>query len=159
MCDPRDSQGDEKMQFLFLLLLPWLFDQKWKNNFREMQNKNPFEIILHVGRVTSLQSSVAKKSCHGQTLVNQCSILTTFPILKACNSPYMQCYFKLFLVLHSSEVIFSFLIKTSRQKAIEMEIAFFHPLGNPKGRTLDHFLYASHIRHNFPYKLIPISVS
>ena len=55
-------------------------------------------------------------------------------------------------VLHSSEVIFSFLIKKSRQKAIEIETAFFHPLGNPNGRTLDHFFYASHIRHNFPLR-------
>ena len=39
-----------------------------------MQSKKPFEIILHVGRVTSLQSWVAKKSCHGQTLINECSI-------------------------------------------------------------------------------------
>ena len=39
-----------------------------------MQNKKPFEIILHVGRVTSLQIWVAKKSCHGQTLINECSI-------------------------------------------------------------------------------------
>ena len=39
-----------------------------------MQNKKPFEIILHVGRVTSLQSWVAKKSCHCQTLINECSI-------------------------------------------------------------------------------------
>ena len=85
--------------------------------------------------------------------------LTTLSNLKACNSPYMQYYFKQSFVLHSSEVIFSFLIKTSRQKAIEIEIAFFHCLGNPKGRTLDHFFYASHIRHNFPYKLIPISMS
>ena len=29
----------------------------------------------------------------------------------------------------------------------------FHYLGNPKGRTLDHFFYASHVRHNFPHKL------
>ena len=36
--------------------------------------------------------------------------LTTLP---TCNSPYMQLYFKRFFVLHSSEVIFSFLIKTS----------------------------------------------
>ena len=36
-----------------------------------MQNKKLFEIILHVGRVTSLQSWVAKKSCHGQTLINE----------------------------------------------------------------------------------------
>ena len=44
---------------------------------------------------------------------------------------------------------FFFLIKKSRQKAIEIEIAFFHPLGNPKARTLNHSFYASHIRHNF----------
>ena len=66
----------------------------------------------------------------------------------------MQYYFKRFVVLHFSEVIFSFLIKKSTQKGIEVEIAFFHPRGNPKGRTLDHFFYASHIRHNFLYKLI-----
>ena len=35
----------------------------------------------------------------------------------------MQYYFKRFFVLHSSEVIFSFLIKKLRQKAIEIEIA------------------------------------
>ena len=52
----------------------------------------------------------------------------------------MQYYFKRIFVLHSSEVMFPFLIKTSRQKAVETEIAFFHSLGNPKGRTLDHFL-------------------
>ena len=35
---------------------------------------------------------------------------------------------------------------------MEIEIAFFfHSLGNPKGLTLDHFFYASHTRHNFPY--------
>ena len=121
-----------------------------------MQNKKPFEIILRVGRVTSLQSWMAKKSFDGQTLI---LFLTTFPTLKACNSPYMQYYFKRFSVLHSSEVMFSFLIKRSRQKALEIETAFFHSLGNPKGRTLDHFFYASHIHHNFPCKLIPISMT
>ena len=65
----------------------------------------------------------------------------------------MRYYFKRFFVLHSLEVIFSFLIKKSRQKAIEIETAIFHPLGNPKGRTLDHFFDASHICHKFPYKL------
>ena len=29
----------------------------------------------------------------------------------------------------------------------------------PEDRTLDHFFDASHIRHNFPYNLIPISIS
>ena len=60
--------------------------------------------------------------------------LTTVPTLKTCNSPYMQYYFNGFFVLHSSEVIFSFLTKRSRQKAIEVEIAFFFfiPLGIPR---------------------------
>ena len=36
-----------------------------------MQNKKPFEIILQVGQVTRLQTWVAKKSYHGQTLINE----------------------------------------------------------------------------------------
>ena len=101
-----------------------------------MQKKRPFEIILHVGRVTNLQSWMAKKSCHGQTLKMNVLFLITLPTLKACNSPYMQYYFKRFFVLHSSEVIFSFLIKKSRQRATEIKTAFFHFLGNPKGPHL-----------------------
>ena len=75
------------------------------------------------------------------------------------NSPYMQDYCKRLFVLCSSEMVFSFLLKKSKLKAIEIEIAIFHPLGNLKGRTLDYFFYAWYIRHNFPYKLIPISMS
>ena len=42
---------------------------------------------------------------------------------------------------------------------METETAFFHSLANPKRRTMDNFFYASHIRHNFPCILIPISIS
>ena len=49
------------------------------------------------------------------------------PTLKACNSLSISYYFKWSFVLHSSEVIF-----TSDQKAIEIEIAFFIPLGIPR---------------------------
>ena len=42
-------------------------------------------------------------------------------------------------------MIFSFLIKKSKLKAIEIDIAFFHLLGNLKGRTLEYFFYASYI--------------
>ena len=116
-----------------------------------------FEIILSELQVLKggwlTQSN---KSCHGQMNV---LFLTTLPTLKACNSPYIQNYFKLFFVLHCSEVIFLFLIKMLMLKAIEIETAFFHSLGIPKGRTLDHLFYASHIHHNFPYKLIPVSMS
>ena len=67
-------------------------------------------------------------------------MIFSHPILKACNG----CLF-----LYSSAVIFLFLIKRSRQKAIEIETAFFDSLGNPKGRTLDHCFNAWHFRHNF----------
>ena len=56
MCVPWDSQGNEKMQFLFLLLFALTFLSEMKYDFQEMQNKKPFEIILHVERVTSLQA-------------------------------------------------------------------------------------------------------
>ena len=126
-----------------------------------MQNKKQLEIILHVtivGRVTS-QKLGGQKLMSRSNPYKECSILTNLATLKACNSPYMQYYFKRFFVLHSSEVIFSFLIKKARQKAIEIETAFFHPLGNPKSRHWKKNFYVSHIRHNFPYKLIPLSMS
>ena len=124
-----------------------------------MQNKKLIEIILHVGKVGSLQSwkGSQKKSIHLYGFDRD--MIFSHPTLKASNSPYMQYYSNRFFVLHSSEVIFSFLIKKSRKKAIEIEITFFHSLGNPKGRTLDHLFYDSHIRHNFSYKLIPMSMS
>ena len=43
MCEPWDSQGNEKMQFLFLLLFALTFLSEMKYNFRGMQNKKPFD--------------------------------------------------------------------------------------------------------------------
>ena len=40
----------------------------------ECRTKKSFEITLHVGQVASLRSWVAKKSCHSQTVINECSI-------------------------------------------------------------------------------------
>ena len=124
-----------------------------------MQNKKQFEIILHVGRVTSLQSWVAKKSCHSQTLISECSIF---------DYPYN--FEGLYLTLHAIlfETVFCFAFLGSyifisdqkvKAKSIRNRNCVFSSLGNPKGRTLDHFFYASHIRHNFLYKVIPISMS
>ena len=56
MFDPWDSQGNEKMQVLFLLLFVLTFWTEMKYNFRGIQNKKLFEIILDVGRFTSHQS-------------------------------------------------------------------------------------------------------
>ena len=93
-----------------------------------MQNKNPMEVILHVGLVISLQSWVAKKSCHGQTLINECSIFDYPSSFEGLNSPYMQYYFKRFFFgfafLRSNIFILG---QNARQKAIEIEIAFFSP--------------------------------
>ena len=86
-------------------------------------------------------------------------ILTNPPILKACNSPYMQYYFKRFFCFAFLGSYIFISDKKSSQKAIEIGIAFFHSLGNHNGQTLDYFFYASHIRHNLPYKMIPISMS
>ena len=49
-------------------------------------------------------------------------------------------------------MIFSFLIKKSKLKAIEIEAAFFIPLGIPRVTCLIIF-YGSHIRHSFSYKM------
>ena len=63
-CDPWDFQG---MKNAISISIAFCHDFliRNENNFRGMQNKKPFEIILHVGRVTSFQSWVAKESCHG----------------------------------------------------------------------------------------------
>ena len=71
MSDPRDSQGDEKIQFPFFIafcLEVWIRNE---NITSEECKTKLFEIILHVGRVKSLQRWVAKKSCHSQTLINE----------------------------------------------------------------------------------------
>ena len=76
--------------------------------------------------------------------------------------PYFVWYTIIFQTVFCFVILrveFSFLIKKAWQKAIEIEIAFFNSLGNPKGCTLENFFYASRICHNFPYKLIPISLS
>ena len=45
MCDPCDSQGDEKNVIsISIAFFIEFFYQKWKYNFRGMQNKNPFEM-------------------------------------------------------------------------------------------------------------------
>ena len=51
-----------------------------------------------------------------------------------------------FFVLCFSEVMFLFMIKMFMLKAIEIEIAFFQSLGNPKGRTLDNCLARRSLR-------------
>ena len=58
MCDLWDAQGNEKMQFLFLLLffLDFLIRNENITSEECKTKKNRFEIILHIGRATSLQS-------------------------------------------------------------------------------------------------------
>ena len=96
---------------------------------------------------------------YSQAFINECSISEYPSNLKACNSPYVQYYFKrIFCFAFLGSYIF-ISDQKSRQKAIEIGTVFFHSLGNPKGHTLDHLFYASCICHHFPCKLIPISMS
>ena len=127
-------KGMKKCNFYFYCFLPWLFDQKWKYNFRGMQNKKPFEItfLKYKFELQAFKAGWLKNYVTVKPLQMNVLFLTTLPTLKACNSPYMQYYFKPFFVLHSSEVIFSFLIKKSRQNAIGIEIAFFIPVRIPR---------------------------
>ena len=54
----------------------------------------------------------------------------------------MQDQLKWFFVLRSLEIIFSFLIKMSLLKVIEIETEFFHSFGNPNICMLDYFFFA-----------------
>ena len=74
--NPWDSQGNEKNAISISIAFCLDFLIKNANiTFEKCKTKkNPFEIISHVGRVTSLQRWVAKKSCHGQTHINKCFI-------------------------------------------------------------------------------------
>ena len=76
------------------------------------------------------------------TLTSDCSIFDYLSTLKACNSQYIQYYFRRVYVLYFLDIIFLFLIKRSALKAIEIEIAFFHSLGNLKGHRVDYFFCA-----------------
>ena len=92
----------------FYFFLPWPFDQKRKYNFLGIQNKKPFEIILHEGRVISLWSWVAKKSCHGQTLINEYSI-SDYPF----NHTYIDESVEIFLKLSMKTVQVHLIIWTT----------------------------------------------
>ena len=74
MCDPRDSQGDKKNAISISIAFCLDFFIRNENITSEECKRKLFQIILHVEQVTSLQSWMAKKSCHGQTLINECSI-------------------------------------------------------------------------------------
>ena len=67
-------KGMKKCSFHFYCFCLDFFIRNENITSQECKTTDPFEITLHVGRVTSLQSWVAKKSCDGQTLINECSI-------------------------------------------------------------------------------------
>ena len=74
MCDPWDSQGDYKNAISISIAFCLDVLIRNENITSEEYKTKPFEIILHVGRVASFQSWVAKESCHSQTFINECSI-------------------------------------------------------------------------------------
>ena len=163
-CDPWESQGNEKKcNFCSIAFSINISIRKENIISDEHKTKKPFKMILHVELVTSLSKLEGQSKMEHSFLkfdrdvissiglTTQLRVLVTHPIGKIISNG--------FFVLCSSEIIFSFLIIKSKLKALKIEDAFFDPLGYPKGRTLDYFFYASYIRHNFHYKLIPISMN
>ena len=68
-----------------------------------MQNKNPFEIILHVGQVTSLQSWVAKNHVTVKPLfINECSI-SYYPSNSKGNTKPYDLYLENFQTSHREQ--------------------------------------------------------
>ena len=72
-----------------------------------MQNKKPFKMILHVGRVTSLQSWVAKKSCHGQTVINECFV-SDYPFVLYLSMKTVQVHLLIGTTLGVTALLFVF---------------------------------------------------
>ena len=68
---PKGMKNTISIHIAFFL---YFFIRNENITSEECKAKKMFEIILHVGRVTSPQSWVAKRSCDGQTLINECSI-------------------------------------------------------------------------------------
>ena len=102
----------------------------------------------------------SKKLCHGETLINQCSSFD-YPsnfegLLLTLRVRLFQMVF-CFVFLRSYIFIYDQNVNAKSNR--NRNCIFFILLGNPKDRTLDYLLYASHIRHNFPNKLIAISMS
>ena len=79
--------------------------------------------------------SQSKKSCHGQSLKNECSSFDYPSKFEGLLLTLQARLFQTVFVLCFSKVIFLFLIKVLMLKAIEIEIAFFNSLGTPKGRV------------------------
>ena len=124
-----------------------------------MQNKELVEIILHVGRVTSLQSCVAKKSCHGQTLINECSIFD-YPsnfesLLHAILFQTVFCFAFLRSYIFISD-------QKVKAKSNRNRNCIFSPPWESQGSHIGSFLlsFMFHMSaNNFPYKMIHIPMS
>ena len=120
-----------------------------------MQNKKLPEITPHAGRATSPQNQAAKKSCHGQTPTNECSIFDHPSSFKG-PQPAPHAISPRHTPPRSH-------IPSPNQKAkAESNRNRYHtphPPWNPKGHTPDHIPNAPHIRHNVPHKPIHILTS
>ena len=57
MRDPWDSQENEKCNFCFCCFLPWSFYQKWKYNFRGMQNKKLYWVSWNISEAINENST------------------------------------------------------------------------------------------------------
>ena len=92
-----------------------------KNVLAHLSSPATFQISPTTFKVSENPGNHEIRTNGSLTLRIQGSYIRVFTVL-----------FQTVFVSHSSEAIFSFLIKKSRQKAIEIETAFFSPLGIPR---------------------------
>ena len=109
-----------------------------------MQNEKPPETTPHSGRATSPQNWAAKKSCYGQTLIDECSIIDHPSRLKG-----LQLASDATPPQTASRPPKSH--PTPDQKAKEKSKRDRNctpiPPGNPRGSTPDHPIYPTHPPH------------
>ena len=70
VCGPWDSQEDGGCDFYFC----WFCLGFLIGVLLVSVEQGTFGVVLCVGRVAGLQGWVAEKSCHSQTLINECSV-------------------------------------------------------------------------------------
>ena len=140
VCGPWDSQGDGGCNFYFC----WFCLGFLIGVLLVSVEQGVFGVVLCVGRVAGLQGWVAEKSCHSQTLINECSVFdwpSGFGGLWLI--PHAVLFQAVFcLVFLWSYVFFSgWGLGQGRGDGDHI----FRPLGDPSGRALGCFFCASRV--------------
>ena len=118
-------------------------------------DRGPFGVVLRLGRVAGL---LIWKGSQNRTIIYKGLTVTRFfggPILGACGSPWMQCCFRRFFVLHSRRLCLYLIRMGSGGGGCCLSSS---PSRSRCLRPLGHFFCALHVCHGFTCGLVPVSV-